>query len=219
MIPKKSGSLWADKMRLINLVQPCLINLQPWIVIDLWSTLKNTNCLLLNRMDLGKIFPPFNMPPIRFSCLITSGSPKPKLSFVQMMPNPVMIALYLWQLSYVYVAWDFNQPPFVPCFIPYNACTIIPALHMEHLPRIMTPYYWLIITMYHKGILPLMTPDEKVLFTSPLESLLRLRPPSKRAWIASVEASHCLCLLQHNSFMPWERDFMTTFLGRTVSRN
>jgi hypothetical protein len=29
-----------------------------------------------------------------------------------------------------------------------------------------------IITIYHKGILPLMTPDKKVLFTSPLESLL-----------------------------------------------
>jgi hypothetical protein len=76
-----------------------------------------------------------------------------------------------------------------------------------------------IITMYHKGILPLMTPDEKVLFKSPLESLLRLRPPSKRAWIASVKASHSLCLLRHNSFLPREREFMTTFLGRTVSRN
>ena len=51
-----------------------------------------------------------------------------------------------------------------------------------------------IITGYHNGILPFMTPDKKVLFTSPLESLLRLQPPSKRAWIASVEASHCLCL-------------------------
>jgi hypothetical protein len=76
-----------------------------------------------------------------------------------------------------------------------------------------------IITMYHRGILPLMTPDEKVLFKSPLESLLRLRPPSKRAWIASVKASHSLCLLWHNSFMPQERELMTTFLGRTVSRN
>ena len=76
-----------------------------------------------------------------------------------------------------------------------------------------------IVNMYHKGILPLMTPDEKALFKSPLESLLRLRPPSKRAWIATVEASYSLCRLRHNSFMPRERDFMTTFLGRTVQRN
>jgi hypothetical protein len=76
-----------------------------------------------------------------------------------------------------------------------------------------------IITMCQKGILPLMTPDEKVLFSSPLESLLRLRPPSKRAWIASVAASHSLCLIRHNSFMPREWDFLTTFLGQPVSRN
>ena len=76
-----------------------------------------------------------------------------------------------------------------------------------------------LVTMYQKGILPLMTPDEKALFKSPLESLLRLRPPSKRAWIATVEASYSLCRLRHNSFMPRERDFMTTFLGRTVQRN
>ena len=76
-----------------------------------------------------------------------------------------------------------------------------------------------LVTMYQKGILPLMTPDEKAHFKSPLESLLRLRPPSKRAWIANVEASYSLCRLRHNSFMPRERDFMTTFLGRTVQRN
>ena len=72
--------------------------------------------------------------------------------------------------------------------------------------------------LYYKGVQPLMTPDEKVLFHPSLDSLLRLQPPSKRAWIATVEASLSLCIMRHNSFMPREREFMRTFLERHQSR-
>jgi hypothetical protein len=76
-----------------------------------------------------------------------------------------------------------------------------------------------ITELYLQGIRPLMTQDEKVLFHPPLDSLLRLQPPSKRAWIATVEASLSLCILRHNSFMPQEREFMRTFLERQRSRS
>ena len=75
-----------------------------------------------------------------------------------------------------------------------------------------------ITELYHEGTRPLMTPDEKVLFHPSLDSLLRLQPPSKRAWIATVEASLSLCTIRHNSFMPREREFMATFLERRQSR-
>ena len=57
-----------------------------------------------------------------------------------------------------------------------------------------------ITDMYLEGPHPLMTPDEKILFHPPLDSLLRLRPTSKQAWVATVKASLSLCLIRHNSF-------------------
>jgi hypothetical protein len=75
-----------------------------------------------------------------------------------------------------------------------------------------------ITDMYRAGTHPLMTPDEKILFHPPLESLLRLRPTSKQAWVATVKASLSLCIIRHNSFMPRERDFMRRFLERQQSR-
>ena len=72
--------------------------------------------------------------------------------------------------------------------------------------------------MYLAGTHPLMTPDEKILFHPSLESLLRLRPTSKQAWVDTVKASLSLCIIRHNSFMPRERDFMRRFLDRRKSR-